>query len=138
MEVSWLLGNFSLGWFIHLIYNLICGLSKVAAFAWVGDEDVFSLLYNPEQDLALKVGIDLSAPTQSLGKEFASAAGKISDIAKLKDLKMLKDIASGKKLGKKVSKLQSLKGTPIARKILKGMHASLTSHAIIHHSIYVP
>ena len=75
-------------------------LLLVASFAWVGDEDVFSLLYNPEQDLALKVGIDLSAPTQS-----------ITDITKLKDLITLKDMASGKKLGKKISKLQSLKGT---------------------------
>lgn len=90
---------------------ILCSDFSVASFAWVGDEDVFSLLYNPEQDLALKVGIDLSAPTQSLGKDFASAAGKITDITKLKDLRMLKDIASGKKLGKKVSKLQSLKGT---------------------------
>ena len=78
----------------------------VASFAWVGDEDVFSLLFNPEQDLALKVGIDLTAPSQS----FAGATGKITDITKLKDLKKLKDMASGKKLGKKVSKLQSLKG----------------------------
>lgn len=88
-----------------------CLFSIVASFAWVGDEDVFSVLHNPEQDLALKVGIDLSAPTQSLGKEFASAAGRITDISKLRELKKLKDIASGKKLGKGVGKLQSLKGT---------------------------
>ena len=61
---------------------------------------MFSLLYNPEQDLALKVGIDLSTPAQSLGKEFA-------DLAKFMELKKL---TSGKKLGKKVAKLQSLKG----------------------------
>lgn len=80
----------------------------------MGDDDVFSILYNPEMDLALKVGIDLSAPTQSLGKEFANAAGKITDLAKLKELKKLKDIASGKTLGKVVgtaAKLQTLKGT---------------------------
>lgn len=83
----------------------------------MGDDDVFSILYNPEQDLALKVGIDLSAPTQSLGKEFANAAGRITDIAKLRELRKLKDIATGRSLGKGVgrvvggaSKLQSLKG----------------------------
>ncbi len=93
----------------------------VASFAWVGDNDVFSILYNPEQDLALKVGINLSAPTQSLGKEFANAAGKITDIAKLRELRKLKDMASGGRLGKGVgrvvggaSKLQSLKGKLLA------------------------
>lgn len=56
----------------------------VASFAWIGDSDVFSLLYNPEQDIALKAGVDLSAPS-------------------------VKKLAGGKKLGK-ISKLQSLKG----------------------------
>ena len=86
----------------------------VASFAWIGDDDVFSILYNPEQELALKVGIDLSAPTQSLGKEFANAAGRITDIAKLKELRKLKDIATGTGFGRVVggaSKLQAVKGT---------------------------
>lgn len=81
----------------------------VASFAWIGDDDVFSLLYNPEQDLALKVGIDLSAPSA-----LYSATTMITDIAKLSDLKKLKDIASAKTIANKVvdtaSKLQSLKG----------------------------
>eukprot|EP00934_Nitzschia_sp_Nitz4_P002940 Nitzschia sp. Nitz4//scaffold15_size197535//123755//127659//NITZ4_001590-RA/size197535-augustus-gene-0.214-mRNA-1//1//CDS//3329537751//2930//frame0 len=80
----------------------------VASFAWVGDADVYSLLYNPEQDQALKVGIDLSAPT----------AG---NIAKLRELK-LKDIATGKTLTKGVSKLQSLKGLQdIGKGTVKGV-----------------
>lgn len=95
---------------------LVCVRVIVASFAWVGDDDVFGLLYNPEQDLALKMGIDLSAPTQSLAKDFASAAGKITDMAKLSELRKLKDIASGKtfgRVGKMVGttgKLQALKG----------------------------
>ena len=60
----------------------------VSSFAWVGDEDVFSLLYHPEQDLALKVGIDLSAPAASLGKQLANA----TDVTKLKDLTKLKEL----------------------------------------------
>lgn len=70
------------------------------------------MLYNPEQDLALKVGIDLSIPHESLGKEFTG------EIAKLRELKKLRDAASGKKFGRgkgrmlggPAAKLQSLKG----------------------------
>ena len=86
----------------------------VSSFAWVGDEDVFCILYNPEQDLALKVGIDLSAPTASLGKEFA---GKMTDLAKLKELRKFKELASintvtggAKALVGTASKLKSLEG----------------------------
>lgn len=61
----------------------------------MGDNDVFSILYNPEQDRALKVGLDLSAPS-----------GKITDVAKLKEIKKF---TTSKKLGK-ITKLQSLKG----------------------------
>lgn len=97
----------------------------VSSFAWIGDDDVFAILYNPEQELALKVGIDLSAPTQSLGKEFANAAGRITDIAKLKELRKLKDIATGTGFGRVVggaSKLQALKGLQeIGKGTVKGV-----------------
>lgn len=82
----------------------------VSSFAWVGDEDVFCILYNPEQDLALKVGIDLSAPTASLGKEFANVAGKMTDLAKLKELRKFKELASAKAFVGTASKLKSLEG----------------------------
>lgn len=85
----------------------------VSSFAWVGDEDVFCLLYNPEQDLALKVGIDLSAPTASLGKQLAN----VTDLSKLKDLTKLKELTSlktvrgvGKGVVGTAGKLKSLKG----------------------------
>jgi hypothetical protein len=68
---------------------------SVSSFAWVGDNEVFCLLYNPEQDLALKAGLDFSAPS-----------GKITDMAKLKEFKRF---ANGKKVGT-MAKLQSLKG----------------------------
>jgi hypothetical protein len=86
----------------------------ISSFAWVGDDDVFCLLYNPEQDLALKVGIDLSAPTVSLGKELANMGSQLTDLTKLRDLKKLKDIASMNAAVKGVvgtaGKLKSLKG----------------------------
>ena len=74
----------------------------VTSFAWIGDDDVYSLLYDPEQDLALKVGIDLSAPTASqlskmkdLTKLSKGGAKAMAGTAgKLKSLEGLRDIAS--------------------------------------------
>jgi len=73
---------------------LVASGDGVSSFAWIGDDDLFGLLYNPEQDLALKVGIDLSAPQATLGRELANAAQKITDVTKLKELKNLKEIMS--------------------------------------------
>jgi hypothetical protein len=71
----------------------------VSSFAWVEDDDVFCLLYNPEQDLALKAGIDLSPPTPS------------TDLSKLKDLASLNTVASaGKMMVGTAAKLKSLEG----------------------------
>jgi hypothetical protein len=73
----------------------------VASFAWIGDEDVFSLLYDPEQDLALKVGVDLSAPE----------AAKLKELKKLKDLARLKTYKKGvKSMVGTAGKLKSLEG----------------------------
>jgi hypothetical protein len=96
---------------------LVASGNGVSSFAWVGDSDLFSLLYNPEQDLALKVGIDLSAPQATLGKEFANAALKVTDVTKLRELKNLKEIMSmnavtgaGKSVVSTAGKLQTFKG----------------------------
>lgn len=82
----------------------------VASFAWVGDNDVFCLLYNPEQDLALQMGIDLSAPTESLRRQLA----QVTDLkmkTKLKKLASLKTVTSGAKaVGSLTGKLKSLEG----------------------------
>ena len=97
---------------------LVASGTGVASFAWVGDDDVFCLLYNPEQDLALKVGIDLSAPTASLGKELASAARNVTDLAKLKELSKLKELAS---LNTLTSGAQAVVGTASKLKSLEGL-----------------
>lgn len=96
---------------------LVASGNGVASFAWIGDRDLFSLLYNPEQDLALKVGIDLSAPQATLGKELANAAIKVTDVTKLRELKNLKEIMSlnavtgaGKSVVSTAGKLQTFKG----------------------------
>ena len=73
----------------------------VSSFAWIGDDDVFSLLYDPEQDLALKVGVDLSAPE----------AAKLTELKKLKDLARLKTYKQGvKSMVGTAGKLKSLEG----------------------------
>ena len=97
---------------------LVASGNGVASFAWVGDEDVFGLLYDPEQDLALKVGIDLSAPQATLGKELANAAKNATDLRKLKELKRLKDIASVKTVK---GSAQMLVGTAAKLKSLEGL-----------------
>ena len=75
----------------------------VASFAWVGDDDVFALLYDPEQDMELKSGIDMSAQ---------GFAGHHSDAkAKLKDLGRLKTYKKGvKSMAGTAGKLKSLEG----------------------------
>jgi hypothetical protein len=73
----------------------------VASFAWIGDNDIFSLLYDPEQDLALKVGVNLSAPE----------AAKLKELKKLKDLARLKTYKQGvKSMVGTAGKLKSLEG----------------------------
>eukprot|EP00980_Cylindrotheca_fusiformis_P022390 scaffold9268_cov133-Cylindrotheca_fusiformis.AAC.1 len=96
---------------------LVASGNGVASFAWIGDSDMYSLLYNPEQDLALKVGIDLSAPHATLGKELANAAIKVTDVTKLRELRNLKEIMSlnavtgaGKSVVNTAGKLQTFKG----------------------------
>jgi hypothetical protein len=96
---------------------LVASGEGISSFAWVGDDDVFSLLYHPEQDLLLKVGIDLSAPHVTLGKELSNAALRVTDVKKLKQLKNLKEIMSlnavnraGKSVVHTAGKLQTLKG----------------------------
>ena len=79
---------------------LVAGGNGVSSFAWVGDDDIFGLLYNPEQDSALKTGGGLSVPQATLGKELANVASKMK----------LKDIASLNAIGGTAGKLQSLKG----------------------------
>ncbi|KAL3923138.1 MAG: hypothetical protein SGILL_001830 [Bacillariaceae sp.] len=80
----------------------------ITSFAWVGDDDLYSLLYDPEQDLALKVGIDLS--TGDVGKDF--------DISKMKEIKKLKELARLKTYKKGV---KSVVGTAGKLKSLDGI-----------------
>jgi hypothetical protein len=80
----------------------------VASFAWIGDEDLFCLLYDPEQDLALKMGIDLS--TGEVGKDF--------DVSKMTELKKLKELARLKTYKKGV---KSVVGTAGKLKTLDGL-----------------
>jgi hypothetical protein len=86
---------------------MVASGTGVASFAWVGDDDVFCLLYDPEQDEALKAGINLGAPEverqhrdyatiKDLGKAVKGTAGKLTTIDGLRDLG--KDTG---KLGKK-------------------------------------
>lgn len=86
---------------------LISSGTGVSSFAWVGDDDVFCLLYDPEQDEALKAGINLGNPEarreqreyatiKDLGKAVKGTAGKLTTIDGLRDLG--KDTG---KLGKK-------------------------------------
>ena len=86
---------------------LVASGTGVACFAWVGDSDVFCLLYDPEQDEALKAGINLGNPEalrqqrdyrtiKDLGKAVKGTAGKFTTIDGLRDLG--KDTG---KLGKK-------------------------------------
>mmetsp|Transcript_14043 Transcript_14043/g.33968 ORF Transcript_14043/g.33968 Transcript_14043/m.33968 type:complete len:1243 (-) Transcript_14043:96-3824(-) len=90
---------------------LVASGNGVSSFAWIGNDDLFGLLYNPEQDLALKVGIDLSAPQATLGRELANAAQKITDVTKLKELKNLKEIMSlNTGAGKSHGRMHALKG----------------------------
>lgn len=74
----------------------------VASFSWVGDEDVFALLYDPEQDLALKAGLDLSTPGASMT---ADAKGKLKELARLKTYKK-----GVKSMAGTAGKLKSLEG----------------------------
>ncbi|KAG7336508.1 hypothetical protein IV203_038853 [Nitzschia inconspicua] len=77
----------------------------VASFAWVGDEDVFCLLYDPEQDLALKVGIDLNSGDTGMDTT------KVNDLTKLKELARLKTYKKGMKtMVGTAGKLKSLEG----------------------------
>jgi hypothetical protein len=82
-----------------------------ASFAWVGDDDVFCLLYDPEQDLALKVGVDLSAPADvGFGRELADLT-KVKELKKLKELTRLKTYKKGvKSMVGTAGKLKSLEG----------------------------
>lgn len=97
--------------------DLLAGQSPVvasgngaASFAWVGDDDVFCLLYDPEQDLALKVGIDLSSPEVGFGREFADLT-KVKELKKLKELARLKTYKKGvKSMVGTAGKLKSLEG----------------------------
>lgn len=86
---------------------MVASGTGVASFAWVGDDDVFCLLYDPEQDKAIKAGINLGAPEakrqhrdyatiKDLGKAVKGTAGKLTTINGLRDLG--KDTG---KLGKK-------------------------------------
>ena len=76
---------------------LVASGTGVSSFAWVGDNDVFSLLYDPEQDEALKAGINLGNPEarrqqrdygtiKDLGKAVKGTAGKLTTIDGLRDL----------------------------------------------------
>ena len=105
---------------------LVASGNGVASFAWVGDEDVFCLLYDPEQDLALKVGIDLSAPQATLGKELANAAKNATDLRKLKELSRLKDIASVKTVKGMVGTAAKLKSLEGLREIAKDTSKAAT------------
>ena len=86
---------------------LVASGTGVVSFAWIGDGDVFSVLYDPEQDNALKAGINLGAPEikreqrdhvtmKDLGMAVVGTAGKLTSIEGLRDLG--KDTG---KLGKK-------------------------------------
>jgi hypothetical protein len=76
---------------------LVASGTGVASFAWVGDDDVFCLLYDPEQDEALKSGINLGNPEISRTPQ---------DYAKLKDLgQKLTTIDGLRDLGKDTKKL---------------------------------
>ena len=74
----------------------------VTSFAWIGDDDIFSVLYHPEQDLALQTGVDLSAPTASLGKDLAHAAKNVTDLKKLKELANIQSVKGAAKKSKKL------------------------------------
>jgi len=88
----------------------------VASFAWVGDSDVFCLLYDPEQDSALKAGINLGAPDANFRGDTFSADKIIKDLGKMKTYKKgvksvvgtagkLKSIEGLRDLGKDTGKL---------------------------------
>jgi len=103
---------------------LVASGTGVASFAWVGDNDVFCLLYDPEQDEALKAGINLGNPEalrqprdyatmKDLGKAVKGTAGKLTTIDGLRDLG--KDTG---KLGKKgLSKMAHSTATVVAAPI---------------------
>ena len=76
---------------------LVASGTGVSSFAWVGDNDVFCLLYDPEQDEALKAGINLGNPEalrqqrdyatiKVLGKAVKGTAGKLTTFDGLRDL----------------------------------------------------
>jgi hypothetical protein len=98
---------------------VIAGDTGVTSFAWIGDFDVFCLLYDPEQDLALKAGINLGAPEESrrnMDHDVFSADKMIKDLGKMKTYKKgvktvvgtagkLKSIEGLRDLGKDTGKL---------------------------------
>jgi hypothetical protein len=98
---------------------VIAGGTGVTSFAWIGDFDVFCLLYDPEQDLALKAGINLGAPEESrrnTDHDVFSADKMIKDLGKMKTYKKgvktvvgtagkLKSIEGLRDLGKDTGKL---------------------------------
>jgi hypothetical protein len=69
---------------------VIGGGTGVTSFAWIGDFDVFCLLNDPEQDLALKAGINLGAPEASRRNkdhDVFSADKMFKDLGKMKTYK---------------------------------------------------
>jgi hypothetical protein len=85
---------------------LVASGNGVASFSWVGDDDVFCLLYDPEQDLALKVGVDLNS-----GDVGPADSTKMNDLMKLKELARLKTYKKGvKSMVGTAGKLKSLEG----------------------------
>ena len=116
---------------------VIAGGTGVTSFAWIGDFDVFCLLYDPEQDLALKAGINLGAPEESrrnTDHDVFSADKMIKNLGKMKTYKKgvknvvgtagkLKSIEGLRDLGKDTGKFG--KGALTGMTKLTGMVSSI-------------
>ena len=97
----------------HTRNPLMAGGTGITSFAWVGDDDVFCLLYDPEQDEALKAGINLGAPE-------ASKWGELTADKMIKNLGKIKTYKKGAKaVVDTAGKLKDIEG--LGKKGLKGM-----------------